>query len=106
MLSISNTLEVTELCPSILRQKNFARRPPVIEQGILISSRVFVRCRGVHLGTTLWSQYSVFQRASFIDGFAKTKPESRYILSNELGDGRVLIAAPILRCVPHPTLGS
>jgi hypothetical protein len=33
---------------------------------------------------------------SFIDGFAKTKPESRYVLSNELGDGRVLIAAPIL----------
>lgn len=33
---------------------------------------------------------------SFIDGFAKTKPEGRYVLSNELGDGRVLTAAPTL----------
>ncbi len=33
---------------------------------------------------------------SFIDSFAKTKPEGRYILSNELGDGRVLTAAPTL----------
>ena len=33
---------------------------------------------------------------SFIDGFAKETPENKYILSNELGDGRVLIAAPRL----------
>ena len=33
---------------------------------------------------------------SFIDGFAGEAPENRYILSNELGDGRVLIAAPSL----------
>jgi hypothetical protein len=33
---------------------------------------------------------------SFIDGFAKETPEDRYVLSNELGDGRVLIAAPRL----------
>jgi hypothetical protein len=33
---------------------------------------------------------------SFIDGFAGEAPEDRYILSNELGDGRVLIAAPSL----------
>jgi hypothetical protein len=33
---------------------------------------------------------------SFIDGFAGEAPESRYVLSNELGDGRVLIAAPNL----------
>ncbi len=33
---------------------------------------------------------------SFIDGFAGEAPENRYILSNELGDGRVLIAAPRL----------
>ena len=33
---------------------------------------------------------------SFIDGFAEAAPENRYILSNELGDGRVLIAAPNL----------
>jgi hypothetical protein len=33
---------------------------------------------------------------SFIDGFSGEAPENRYILSNELGDGRVLIAAPTL----------
>ena len=33
---------------------------------------------------------------SFIDGFAEDALENRYILSNELGDGRVLIAAPSL----------
>jgi hypothetical protein len=33
---------------------------------------------------------------SFIDGFAKAEPSDRYILSNELGDGRVLLHAPIL----------
>ena len=33
---------------------------------------------------------------SFIDGFAGEAPEDKYILSNELGDGRVLIAAPSL----------
>lgn len=36
------------------------------------------------------------QVATFIDGFAKAKPEDRYVLSNELGDGRVLTAAPTL----------
>jgi len=34
---------------------------------------------------------------SFIDGFAAATPEGRYVLSNELGDGRVLSAAPTLR---------
>ena len=38
----------------------------------------------------------VHKVVSFIDGFAKTPTESRYVLSNELGDGRVLTAAPIL----------
>jgi hypothetical protein len=33
---------------------------------------------------------------SFISGFASEAPDQRYILSNELGDGRVLIAAPSL----------
>jgi hypothetical protein len=33
---------------------------------------------------------------SFIDGFSREASENRYILSNELGDGRVLIAAPSL----------
>jgi hypothetical protein len=33
---------------------------------------------------------------SFIDGFTGEAPENRYILSNELGDGHVLIAAPRL----------
>ena len=33
---------------------------------------------------------------SFIDSFAKEAPENRYVLSNELGDGRVFIAAPRL----------
>jgi hypothetical protein len=33
---------------------------------------------------------------SFIDGFATATPEDRYILSNELGDGRVLSQAPSL----------
>jgi len=33
---------------------------------------------------------------SFIDGFAREAIENRYILSNELGDGRVLIASPSL----------
>jgi len=33
---------------------------------------------------------------SLIDGFAGEAPENRYILSNELGDGRVLIAPPRL----------
>jgi hypothetical protein len=33
---------------------------------------------------------------SYIDGFSEEALENRYILSNELGDGRVLIAAPSL----------
>jgi hypothetical protein len=33
---------------------------------------------------------------SFIDGFAKAAPEDKYVLSNELGDGRVLSQAPSL----------
>lgn len=33
---------------------------------------------------------------SFIDRFAGEPPENRYVLSNELGDGRVLLAAPSL----------
>jgi hypothetical protein len=33
---------------------------------------------------------------SFIDGFANANPENRYVLSNELGDGRVLVGAPSL----------
>ena len=38
----------------------------------------------------------VHELASFIDGFAKAAPEDRYILSNEMGDGRVLLQAPSL----------
>jgi len=38
----------------------------------------------------------VHELVSFIDGFAKTEPDARYILSNELGDGRVLLQAPSL----------
>jgi hypothetical protein len=33
---------------------------------------------------------------SFINGFAKAAAEDKYVLSNELGDGRVLSAAPKL----------
>lgn len=33
---------------------------------------------------------------TFIDSFAKTEPDARYILCNELGDGRVLLQAPSL----------
>ena len=33
---------------------------------------------------------------AFIDGFGLHVPEDRYVLSNELGDGRVLIVAPTL----------
>ena len=33
---------------------------------------------------------------SFIDGFVSAAPAHRYVLSNELGDGRVLSAAPAL----------
>lgn len=33
---------------------------------------------------------------AFIDGFAQAAPETRYALSNELGDGLVLTAAPTL----------
>jgi hypothetical protein len=33
---------------------------------------------------------------SFIGGFAKASHEARYLLSNELGDGRVLVLAPSL----------
>ncbi len=36
------------------------------------------------------------QLASFIDGFAKSVPDDRYVLSNEMGDGRVLVRAPTL----------
>ena len=38
----------------------------------------------------------VHELVSFIDGFAKTEPDDRYLLSNELGDGRVLLQAPSL----------
>ena len=38
----------------------------------------------------------VHELVSFIDGFAKAEPEDRYLLSNELGDGRVLLQAPSL----------
>lgn len=34
--------------------------------------------------------------SAFIDGFAEDDPENRYVLSSELGDGRVLRAAPSL----------
>ena len=33
---------------------------------------------------------------SFIEGFAEANPEGQYVLSNELGDGRVLVGAPTL----------
>jgi hypothetical protein len=33
---------------------------------------------------------------SYIDGFSKEPPHDRFVLSNEIGDGRVLIAAPSL----------
>ena len=38
----------------------------------------------------------VHKLISYIDGFAKATPEDRYILSNDLGDGRVLSEAPSL----------
>jgi hypothetical protein len=38
----------------------------------------------------------VHELATFIDGFTKAEPEERYILSNEMGDGRVLSQAPNL----------
>jgi hypothetical protein len=38
----------------------------------------------------------VHKLVSFIDGFAKAEPDDRYLLSNELGDGRVLLRAPSL----------
>jgi hypothetical protein len=38
----------------------------------------------------------VHKLVSFIDGFANAAPDDRYILSNELGDGRVLSEAPSL----------
>ena len=38
----------------------------------------------------------VHELVSFIDGFANTEPDARYVLSNELGDGRVLLQAPSL----------
>jgi hypothetical protein len=38
----------------------------------------------------------MYRITSFIDGFSGEALENRYILSNELGDGRVLIAAPSL----------
>jgi hypothetical protein len=50
---------------------------------------------------------------SFIDGFAKAQFEDKYVLSNELGDGRVLSAAPtltkqndgyLLRCPVAPSV--
>jgi hypothetical protein len=34
--------------------------------------------------------------AAFIDGFSRQATEDKYVLSNELGDGRVLVAAPAL----------
>lgn len=38
----------------------------------------------------------VHKLISFIDGFTRTAPEDKYVLSNELGDGRVLSQAPSL----------
>ncbi len=38
-----------------------------------------------------------YRLASFIDGFSKAPPEDRYVLSNELGDGRVLERSPTLQ---------
>lgn len=38
----------------------------------------------------------VHELVTFIDGFAKTDPDDRYLLSNELGDGRVLLQVPSL----------
>jgi hypothetical protein len=38
----------------------------------------------------------VHDLVSFIDGFATTEQDDRYLLSNELGDGRVLLQAPSL----------
>lgn len=38
----------------------------------------------------------VHQLASYIGGFAKVPEQGRYVLSNELGDGRALTAAPSL----------
>jgi hypothetical protein len=39
---------------------------------------------------------NIHEVISFIDRFAKVAPEDRYVLSNELGDGRVLSHAPSL----------
>lgn len=38
----------------------------------------------------------VHDLSSYIDGFANSELEDRYILSNEMGDGRVLLQAPSL----------
>jgi hypothetical protein len=43
----------------------------------------------------------VHKLVSFIDGFAKAVQDDKYILSNELGDGRVLSEAPILSKQNH-----
>jgi hypothetical protein len=38
----------------------------------------------------------VHKLISFIDGFIKATPDQKYLLSNEIGDGRVLLNAPSL----------
>jgi hypothetical protein len=64
-----------------------------------------VVCTGdlTHIDAGSWTLHlrhfligDMYSIISFVDGFSGETPENRYILSNELGDGRVLIAAPSL----------
>lgn len=41
---------------------------------------------------------------AFIDGFVSQPPEAQYVLSDELGDGRVLVAPPSLANGPEGTI--
>ncbi|MFG1396141.1 hypothetical protein [Roseixanthobacter pseudopolyaromaticivorans] len=66
--------------------------PEVVCTGALVSVSAdsWTLCLGHFLGG------DVHGLVSFIDGFELARPETRYVLSNELGDGRVLASAPIL----------
>ncbi len=77
---------------------------PDLGAGLLAIGRDIV-CTGdiSHVTATSWALRlkhfvigDVHKLIDFIDGFAKAPPENRYILSNELGDGRVLSQAPSL----------
>jgi hypothetical protein len=66
-------------------------------------------CTGdvTHVTATNWSLDAkhfvigdVHRLISFIDSFANGTPEARYVLCNELGDGRLLMRAPTLKKGP------